>query len=564
MRVQKAIRSGWFTRFGFVLLAITALAAGACARQKTVKTVIPTEAVAPRDIMVTVDATGTVEPIDLVEVKSKASGQIIRMPVEIGTVVKKGQLMAQIDTRDVRNAFDQAQAAQVAAQARVQVTRAQKKRTDELFAEQVITASEHETAMLDDANSQAQLVKARTDLDLARQRLEDATVSAPVSGTVLDKPVSVGQVISSATSSVSGGTTLLMMADLSRIRVRALVAETDIGKVRPGQTATVAVDAYPQRPFNGTVEKIEPQAVVQQSVTMFPVLISIANEQGLLMPGMNGEVTVLIDERDGVLAVPVDALRTAREVTAMAKTLGLNPDSVSAQLQAQSQAVMAARRAAADSAGATSGAMASAGGKGAGNGVAGRSQGSWQGGAGGAGGSGAGGGRRRRGGASVDSTGARGSRNGGANGASAGGGGGAGGGSASGGSGGGAVAGGGGFAGASGGGGRGSRGAQVVVVKTDKGYEPRVVRTGISNYDYAQVTQGVQEGELVVMLGVVDLQQQRTDSMDRVRQRMGNGLPGTTGGAGGTGRTGGAGGAGGAGGTRGGGAGAGGGTRGGS
>ena len=124
------------------------------------------------------------------------------------------------------------------------------------------------------------------------------------------------------------------MADLTKVRVRALVNETDIGKVRPGLTATVMVDAFPDRPFMGTVEKIEPQATVQQSVTMFPVLISIDNGQGLLMPGMNGEVSVQVERRENVLAVSNDAVRSMNEVISVATLLGLNPDSVRAQLQA--------------------------------------------------------------------------------------------------------------------------------------------------------------------------------------------------------------------------------------
>ena len=177
---RRAVRA-----LGLATLAVAMLAAGACARRQTTKTVIPTEPVERRDITVTVEATGTVEPINLVEVKSKASGQIVQMPVEIGSSVRRGTLMAQVDTRDVKNAYDQSRAALVAEQARAEIARNQKKRADELFAEQVITASEHETAVLEDANARAQLVRARTDLDLSRQRLEDATVRAPIDGTVL-------------------------------------------------------------------------------------------------------------------------------------------------------------------------------------------------------------------------------------------------------------------------------------------------------------------------------------------------------------------------------------------
>jgi len=107
---------------------------------------------------------------------------------------------------------------------------------------------------------------------------------------------------------VSGGTTLLKMADLGRIRMRALVVESDIGKVHEGQAADVVVDAHPQRTFRGTVEKIEPQAVVQQSVTMFPVLVRIANPNHLLKPGMNTEVEIHVGRRENVLAIPNAAL----------------------------------------------------------------------------------------------------------------------------------------------------------------------------------------------------------------------------------------------------------------
>lgn len=451
-------------------------------------------AVERQNIAVTIEATGTVEPIDLVEVKSKASGQILRMPVEVGTVVKRGDLLAQIDIVDVQNAYDQAVAALQAAQTKADISRAQKKRSDELFEQGVITAPEHESAALDLATAQSALVKARTDLSTARQRLEDATVRAPIDGTVLEQLVTTGQVISSATSSVSGGTSLLKMADLGRIRLRALVSESDIGNVHPGQSATVTVDAFPNRTFAGEVAKVEPQAVVQQSVTMFPVLISISNLGGLLMPGMNGEVTMLIDQRDSVLAVPVDAVRSQRELTAIADVLGLNADSVRADVGRQVERLAgerAAERSLRDSAATRPGAAAAFG----------RA-------------------------ASADSARARrraamaaGGRNGGW--------GGAGGGRS------GAV---GGFgAGANGGGlaagGNASRAgrAQVVFVRTERGLEPRVVALGLQNFDYAQVLRGVKEGESVALLSVAELQAKRTSDQAALRQRMGSGLPGTGG-----------------------------------
>ena len=324
-----------FTQPLVVGLAAAIVTVVACTGKKASTVPIPTAAIERRDIVVDASATGAVEPINVVEVKSKASGQITQMPVETGTLVKPGDLIVQLDTRDVKNQYDQSLADVRAAEAKLQVSESQKKRTDDLFKSRIITAQEQEASVLDFANAQAQLVRARTNLDLAQQRLEDATVRAPISGTVIEKTVSLGQVITSGTSSLGGGTTLIKMADLNKVRVRALVTEADIGTIQPNMAATVTVDAYPDRPFRGTVEKIEPQAVVQQSVTMFPVLITISNVEGLLKPGMNGEVSILIDRRDNVIAVPNDAIRNVREAATAAAALGLNPDSVQAQIRAQ-------------------------------------------------------------------------------------------------------------------------------------------------------------------------------------------------------------------------------------
>src|SRR5256885_3397310 len=112
---------------------------------------------------------------------------------------------------------------------------------------------------------------------------------------------------------------------------------TDIGQVRPGQTAAVTVDAFPDRRFQGVVEKIEPSATIQQNVTMFPVLVTLDNSEGLLKPGMNGEVSVLVDQVNDVVAVPNDALKNVREAAATGQMLGLNADSITAEVRAQMQ-----------------------------------------------------------------------------------------------------------------------------------------------------------------------------------------------------------------------------------
>jgi HlyD family secretion protein len=315
---------------GAALLAVAA----ACARKSqapTVQTAVATR----RDIIVDAQANGTMEPIAIVDVKSKASGVITKMTVETGTNVKPGDLIVQIDTRDVQNKYDQAKAMLDAANAKLQVSTANKTRNEEMFKARVITPQEFEQVAVDFENAKSGVVNAQANLDLARQSLEDATVKAPSEGTVITKNVSEGTVIAGATSSVSGGTTIVQMADLSVVRIRAFFNESDIGNVHPGEPANVTVDAYPDRRFGGVVQKIEPQAVVQQNVTMFPVLVNLDNKDRLLRPGMNGEVSVLIDEVDNVIAVPNDAIKNPREAVATGAMLNLSADSVTASLRAQ-------------------------------------------------------------------------------------------------------------------------------------------------------------------------------------------------------------------------------------
>ena len=307
----------------------------ACSRNKDDTLTIPLQPVTRQTIVVQAEATGVVEPINVVEVKAKSSGQIVAMPVETGSFVKPGDLIVQLDTRDTRNAYAQAKADLDAANVNLAVSRQAKERADQLYKDRIITAVEHEQAQVEYANAQATVLRNRAALDIRLQNLQEATVRAPVAGTVIEKDVALGQVIASGTGTFGGGTTILKMADLTKVRVRALVNETDIGKVKPGQTATVTVDAFPDRPFVGTVEKIEPQATIQQSVTMFPVLISIDNLSRLLMPGMNGEVSVEVERRDNVLAIPNDAVRSPNEVASVAPLLGLDPDSVRAMLRNQ-------------------------------------------------------------------------------------------------------------------------------------------------------------------------------------------------------------------------------------
>ncbi len=317
-------------------LVLAGLLAGGCSKPppKPVYQKVPVER---RDIVVTARANGTVQPDTTVEVKTRASGEVLEIRVETGQLVKRGTLLLRIDPRQLRNAVAQAQANLEAARAQLANAETQKRRSEELLKSQSITQQEYDASVLTYATAKAQMVAAQVALENARIQLEDADVRAPITGTIIEKDVERGQMVASATTNVGGGTTLLKMADLSLVQVSTPVDETDIGKVRPGQRASVVVDAYPNRPFEGTVLKIEPQSTVQQNVTMFPVRVRIDNKDGLLRPGMNADVEIHVGERRNVLAVPNAALRTPRDVASAAQVLGLDPQAVQRELAAQQQ-----------------------------------------------------------------------------------------------------------------------------------------------------------------------------------------------------------------------------------
>ena len=307
--------------------AVTFAVLFGCKQASTPTSVAPLYDSAPvetRNIEVTVDASGAIEPETTVEVKSKASGEVLAVHAEIGDVVQKNTMLIEIDKRTPKNNVAQSEAALAAAKARLAIAKTQLDRANQLFKSQTLTQTDVEKADLEFANAQAQVVASQVTLENARITLEDCEVKAPVTGTILSKSVEPGTVIQSTTQAVSGGTTLMQMADLTNVQIRTRVDETDIGKVQPGMPTKVTVAAYPNQPFDGVVLKVEPQAVVEQNVTMFSVLIKIANREGLLKPGMNADVKIRIANRDSVAAVPTAALRAETDVPTSAKMLGID------------------------------------------------------------------------------------------------------------------------------------------------------------------------------------------------------------------------------------------------
>jgi HlyD family secretion protein len=301
-----------------------ALALSACERPtESIAPLYDSAVVEPGNIEISVEASGVLEPEKTVEVKSKASGEILAVHAETGDRVEAGTLLVEVDKRTPRNRLAEVEASLQAAKARRTIAETQMKRSATLFESGTLTQSDFEQTQLEFANAEAQVVGAEVAVENARIAMDDTDVRAPITGTIIAKSVEPGVVITSPTNAVSGGTVLMQMADLNAVQVRTLVDETDIGKIHPGMPAKVVVAAYPNQPFEGTVLKIEPLAIVEQNVTTFAVLIRLENRDGLLMPGMNADVEIEIASRQGVLTVPTAALRADSDIPTTALMLGM-------------------------------------------------------------------------------------------------------------------------------------------------------------------------------------------------------------------------------------------------
>ena len=342
------------------------------AKSRTTVTPTPTAKIERGSVRQAVTSTGKVVSNLDVEIKCKASGTIVKLPFDISQAAKKGDLLLELDPRDEQQRVRQAEAtvrasqarlinakeslaladeklktdrqradaALTAARARAQDARAKADRTRELLGKKLASLEEAETAetaaaqtaaeaenaatgieelknqtrTLEQARQQIRIAEAQVDndqvdLDLARQRLTETRVVSPIDGVVTQRAVQIGQIISSGISNVGGGTTALVISDLSRVFVLAAVDESDIGQVLPGQRVKVTVDAYRNREFAGEVARISPRGVNVSNVVTFEVKIEVtARNKELLRPEMTANVEVLIDERPDALLAPTDAI----------------------------------------------------------------------------------------------------------------------------------------------------------------------------------------------------------------------------------------------------------------
>ncbi len=269
---------------------------------------------------VVVTANGVVQPMDRIEIKSKASGLIEELPVEEGDFVHQGQLIARLDQKDERTALDQAQADLDIARAELKQAKRTYDRRKELFERDLVSREELDESEQNSAVAQGRLVRAQTVLDRAKERLSESIVRAPIDGIILKKSVEEGQIIASGVTNVSGGTPIVDIADMRSVYVEAGIDEIDIGKVQIDQSATVVAEAYPELQFNGEVVRIAPEAKIEQNVTLFNVVIEVENTDGKLKSGMNTTIQITIVNKENVLLAPAVALQVNSEPGDSSKT----------------------------------------------------------------------------------------------------------------------------------------------------------------------------------------------------------------------------------------------------
>ncbi|OUW37905.1 MAG: macrolide transporter [Verrucomicrobia bacterium TMED175] len=291
------------------------------------------ENVVQNKLELSIEASGVIEAISSVEIKSKASGEVLFLGAEIGDMVEKGAILGQIDQRTPKNILDQSKSDLEAAKVRLSNAKSQYDRGKELHANASISDKDFEDIQENYAQAKSTLVRTEVSFENAKIALDDTIVRSPVKGTIISRTVEVGQVISSPTSAVGGGTVLMTMADLSKVRVRALVDEIDVGKVSIGQVVSIKVAAYRDQEFFGTVSKIEPKAMIDQNVTTFPILIDIENDENLLLLGMNTDVIIEVLNKDVSISAPTMSLRTRKDIYSAAAILNIPKDSVDIFLQ---------------------------------------------------------------------------------------------------------------------------------------------------------------------------------------------------------------------------------------
>lgn len=283
---------------------VTAMFLSGCSKKSTITYV--TSKVQKQDIKTTITATGTIEPVTQVEVGTQVSGIIAKIYVDYNSVVKKGQVIAELDKTNLVSELTSAQSNLANAQSNLTYQTANFNRYKTLYEKGLVSANDYESARLTFQQAQAAVKVQTQNVQKARTNLGYATITAPIDGVVLNRAVEEGQTVA---SSFSTPTLFTIAQDLTDMRVIANVDEADIGGIVDGQRVTFTVDAFPDDTFNGVVTQVRQEATTESNVVTYEVVISAPNNDLKLKPGLTANVTVYTLEKNNVLTIPSKALR---------------------------------------------------------------------------------------------------------------------------------------------------------------------------------------------------------------------------------------------------------------
>ena len=293
-----------------VIVAVAAIAALAVwllsGGKKEEKITFDTAAVAPANIMNSITATGTIEPVTSVTVGTQVSGIVSKLFVDYNSVVKKGQVIAELDKTNLMSQLNTAKTQLATAQSQLNYQTANYNRYKTLFEKGLVAADDFDNAKLSYTQAKEQVVSAKEEVQRAQTNLGYATITSPIDGVVLSKSVEEGQTVA---ASFSTPELFTIAQDLTNMQVVADVDEADIGDVKEGERVTFTVDAYPDDTFEGEVKQVRQEATTTNNVVTYEVVISAPNADLKLKPGLTANVTIYTAERKGVLSVPSKALR---------------------------------------------------------------------------------------------------------------------------------------------------------------------------------------------------------------------------------------------------------------
>ena len=293
-----------------VIVAVAAIAAFAVwllsDGKKEEKITFDTAAVAPANIMNSITATGTIEPVTSVTVGTQVSGIVSKLFVDYNSVVKKGQVIAELDKTNLMSQLNTAKTQLATAQSQLNYQTANYKRYKTLFEKGLVAADDFDNAKLSYTQAKEQVASAKEEVQRAQTNLGYATITSPIDGVVLSKSVEEGQTVA---ASFSTPELFTIAQDLTNMQVVADVDEADIGDVKEGERVSFTVDAYPDDTFEGEVKQVRQEATTSNNVVTYEVVISAPNADLKLKPGLTANVTIYTAERKGVLSVPSKALR---------------------------------------------------------------------------------------------------------------------------------------------------------------------------------------------------------------------------------------------------------------